>query len=159
MAHSTGLRLGAASARMNGLRALEAVLREWPGFRLFTALALDEARGVRRRIHSSDPAGWPLGGEKPLRSGDAYHTALVLERRARLVEGREAIAAAFPDHALILALGCECAVNLPVRQAGRVLGALNLLDRAGAYAAADLPRLQTVADGAATLLLAEAAMR
>ena len=53
--------------------------------------------------------------------------------------GRDAedIRWAFPDHALILSLGCESAMNLPVRWQGRTLGTLNLLHRAGWYDEAD----------------------
>jgi hypothetical protein len=42
--------------------------------------------------------------------------------------------ATFADRALILSLGCESVLNLPVLWRGEVLGTINLLDRAQAYA-------------------------
>jgi hypothetical protein len=39
----------------------------------------------------------------------------------------------FSDHELIVSLGCESVLNMPVRWRGRTLGSLNLLHEAGWY--------------------------
>ncbi|MBV1795684.1 GAF domain-containing protein [Siccirubricoccus sp. G192] len=63
----------------------------------------------------------------------------------RFCRNREDIIRAFPDHDLILSLGCESAVNMPVRWDGRTLGALNLLHEACHYTEAQLPALSVFA--------------
>ena len=135
--------------------ALSAALAEWPGHRLLTVMALDAARGVNRRVWSSRPDIWPPGGEKPLPRDSELYRMVVEQGLPRLLDGADAIRAAFADHALILAAGCEAAVNLPVRCAGRTIGAVNLLHGQGHYAAFDLPRMAVLADAAAPLLLAQ----
>src|SRR3712207_7851779 len=56
----------------------------------------------------------------------SLHDALPILQQgiARFCRDREDIIRAFPDHELILSLGCESAVNVPVRWDGRTLGAL-----------------------------------
>ena len=41
----------------------------------------------------------------------------------------EQIAEAFPDHEFIASLECGSVINLPVKLAGMILGAVNLLDK------------------------------
>ncbi len=130
---------------------LAAALAEWPGYRLFTVMAYRD--GSSRRIWSSRPDIWPPGGGKPLPPGSELHRMLVAEGQPRLLDGADAIRAAFTDHALILAAGCEAAINMPVHRAGRTLGALNLLHQAGHYAGMDLTRLSALAATAAPLLM------
>ena len=136
-----------------GIAALADVVQLEMGYRLFTVMALDASREINRRIWSSHPDLWPPGGEKPLPRTSELHRIVVALGQPRLVEGRDAIRAAFADHAAILAAGCESALNMPVRWRGRTVGALNLLHVAGHYAGKDLARLAALADGAAPLLL------
>src|SRR3712207_9302922 len=77
----------------------------------------------------------------------SLHDALPILQQgiARFCRDREDIIRAFPDHELILSLGCESAVNVPVRWDGRTLGALNLLHEAGYYGEAQLPALSVFA--------------
>jgi hypothetical protein len=49
------------------------------------------------------------------------------------------IRACFPDAELILSLGCESVLNLPVVFDGRVLGTVNFLHEAGWFDEGDLP--------------------
>jgi hypothetical protein len=109
--------------------------------------------GTSRRLWSSHPDIWPPGGEKPLPRDSELFRVVVGQGLPRLLDGAEAMRAAFADHALILAAGLEAAVNMPVRHQGRTLGALNLLHQAGHYAGLDLSRLVALADGAAPLLM------
>ena len=60
--------------------------------------------------------------------------------------------AAFFDHELIFSLGCESAINFPIRRDGRTLGSLNLLDVQGKYSAASLDDLITPAAMASPIL-------
>lgn len=128
-----------------GFAALDAALAADIGHRLFTVLVLDEARGVSRRFHTSRPDAYPVGGEKPIRRDSELYRLVVLQGAARFCRDRDDIVRAFPDHGLILSLGCESAVNVPVRWDGRTLGALNLLHAAGHYGEAQLPALYVFA--------------
>jgi hypothetical protein len=129
----------------SGLAALDAVLADSVGHRLFTVLVLDEARGVSRRAYSSQPGAYPLSGEKPLRRDSEFYALVARQGLPRFCRNREDIIRAFPDHELILSLGCEAAVNMPVRWNGQTLGALNLLHAAGHYTEAQLPALSVFA--------------
>ena len=133
--------LAARGQPQAGLAALEVALAASVGHRLFTVLVLDEARGVSRRFHSSRPDAYPVSGEKPIRRDSEFYSMVVERGLPRFCRNRDDIVRAFPDHELILALGCESAVNLPVRWNGRTLGALNLLDAAGHYTEGQLPVL------------------
>jgi hypothetical protein len=137
--------LAAPGQPATGLAALDAALGATIGHRLFTVLLLDEARGVSRRFHSSRPEAYPVGGEKPIRRESELYRLVVQQGVPRFCCNREDIIRAFPDHELILSLGCESAVNMPVRWDGRTLGALNLLHEAGHYAEAQLPALSVFA--------------
>jgi hypothetical protein len=55
------------------------------------------------------------------------------------------VKAVFFDHELIRSLGCESVLNIPVVWAGRTLGTINLLHRAGWYDEAQLPLAETLA--------------
>jgi transcriptional regulator with GAF, ATPase, and Fis domain len=137
--------LAAPGQPETSLAALDAALAAAVGHRLFTVLVLDEARGVSRRFHTSRPDAYPAGGEKPIRRASELYRLVVQQGIARFCRDREDIVRAFPDHDLILSLGCESAVNVPVRWDGRTLGALNLLHEAGHYSEAQLPALSVFA--------------
>lgn len=128
-----------------GLAAMDATLSTMIGHRLFTVLVLDEARGLNRRFHSSRPVEYPVGGYKPIQRDSEYYRRVVAAGEARFCRDREDIIRAFPDHELILSLGCESCVNMPIRWNGHTLGALNLLHVAGHYGEAHLPLLRVFA--------------
>lgn len=128
-----------------GLAAIDAALASLVGHRLFTVLVLDESRTLNRRYHSSRPVEYPVGGYKPVQRGSDYYRRVVDAGEARFCHSREDIIRAFPDHELILSLGCESCVNVPIRWNGYTLGALNLLHGAGHYSEVQLPVLRLVA--------------
>ena len=135
------------------LAALDAALAAMVGHRLFTVLVLDEARGLNRRYYSSRPEEYPVGGFKPVQRESEYYQRVVQAGQPRFCRNPDDIIRAFYDHALIFSLGCESAVNMPVRWNGRTLGALNLLDAAGHYTEAQLPTLRLLAALAVAPLL------
>lgn len=152
--------LGAALAQagdqpQTAFRALEGLVRATIGANLFTVMERDPARGVAWRSYTTNPAAYPLSGEKPLLR-DRW-TETVVDRGETFVANSVAeFADVFADHALIRSLGLESCLNLPIVVAGRLIGTLNCLAGPGHYtpervAAAEGLKLP----GAAVLLLAE----
>lgn len=128
-----------------GLKALDHALAATVGHRLFTVLVMNHAAGQKQRYYTNQPQAYPAGGHKPIEPFGEYHDTVVLAGRPRFLRDRADIIRAFPDHALILSLGCEGAVNVPVRWNGETLGGLNLLGEAGRYDEAQTPLLLTFA--------------
>lgn len=137
--------LGLPGQPETGLAAIDAACATLVGHRLFTVLVLDHARGLNRRYHSSRPAEYPVGGYKPIDRTSEFYARVVEAGEARFCRDRADIVRAFFDHDTIFDLGCEGAVNVPVRWNGQTLGALNLLDAAGHYQEAQLPVLNVLA--------------
>ena len=102
------------------------------GHQLYTLLVLSPDGTEVQRIHSSNPEAYPLGGRKRM-GPTPWGTHVLQEQRPWMCNDAEGIRWAFPDHALIASLGLQSSVNVPVLYAGRTLGTLNILDRAGAY--------------------------
>jgi hypothetical protein len=120
-----------ASARHAGpplalLQAVDAVGREVLGHGLCTAMRFDAAAMTVRRIYSSAPEAYPVGGAKPKRD-TAWGRQVLLERRTFIGEGEAVIRQHFDDHAVILSLGLRSIVNLPVVLGGTCLGTVNFL--------------------------------
>ena len=100
--------------------------------RLFTVTVLDRRAQLARRVYSSHPQDYPVTGTKPM--GSNNWTVQVLDRGETFVANRtKEFSAYFADHALINALGCEAAVNVPVPRDGLVVGTVNILDAAGHF--------------------------
>lgn len=125
-------------------RAAEAASKAMLGHRLFTVLFVVPGGAEVERVHSSDPAAYPLTGRK--RMGPTPWGDHVLKQgRTWLGNTAEEIRWAFPDHALIASLGCAACINVPVRDGGEVIGTLNILDAAGAYAQDDVAVAEVIA--------------
>lgn len=135
-----------------GLQALARALAARIGYRLFTVLVLDREAEQSRRYFSSQPEAYPPGGAKPIRENSEFYATVVLEGKARICVDRTECARAFPDHELIHSLGCESAVNVPVRWDGQTIASLNLLHEAGWYRQDMLPELSGYAAMAIPLI-------
>lgn len=137
MAHG----LAAAPQPERGLQALATALATRIGYRLFTVLVLDRQAQQSLRYFSSQPGAYPPGGAKPIREDSEFFASVVLGGQARICVDRAECMRAFPDHELIHSLGCESAVNVPVRWDGQTIASLNLLHEAGWYRRDMLPEL------------------
>lgn len=145
--------LGRPGQPGHGLRVLDATAAELIGHNLFTVLVLDHAQGVNRRFYSSRPEEYPVGGYKPIDQTSEFYQQVVKTGEPRFCDDRDALVRAFPDHTLILSLGCQSAVNMPVRFDGRTLGSLNLLHPTpGRYRQYGRARLNVLAGLAIPLL-------
>lgn len=117
---------------MATFKALEALVDQTIGVRLFTLMEIDHERGVARRNYSNMPDAYATSGEKPVE--DNPWTAQVQGRHETFVaDSIDEIAAVFPDHELIQSLGCESCMNIPIVVNGNVIGTLNCLHNAGHF--------------------------
>jgi hypothetical protein len=133
--------------------ALDKALGGTVGHKSFTILALNEEAGENRRCYSSRPEVYPAGGTKPIQRDAAYYQDVIAGGRFRFVQDRAGTIQGFADHALILGMGCESTVNIPVRWHGRSWGSLNLSHEAYWYQEADIPLFSTFAALAVPALL------
>ena len=129
--------LGDASQPASAFAALDRCLADAVGHKLFTVLMLDLDADQCQRYYSSRPEAYPVGGVKPIQRADAFFHHIVTDGKPRLCRDYGDVQRAFFDHELIRSLGCESAINYPVRWAGRTIGSLNLLHEAQWYDTAD----------------------
>ncbi len=113
-------------------RILESIVDSTVGVKLFTIMQIDHQRGVAWRNYSNMPDTYPVSGEKPLQQNE-WSDIVELKQQTFVANSIDEIAAVFPDHELILQLGCESCINVPVVIAGKVVGTLNCLNIAGHY--------------------------
>lgn len=107
--------------------ALQHATAQAIGHRLFTIMRHDAAAGRNRRVHSSDPAAYPVSGYKPVNWDHPWTQRVLVGGTPWIGAGPTDIAWAYPDHETIAAMGLTTAMNLPVRWNGRTLGTVNLL--------------------------------
>jgi hypothetical protein len=125
---------GTREGQPNALLAeLDRALDQAVGHRLFTVLVLNEEVGQNQRYYSNQPKAYPVGGSKPIDRSSALYKDVILAGKPRICYNYDDIKRAFFDHELIRSLGCESAVNYPVRWNGKTIGTLNLLHQAGWY--------------------------
>ncbi|WP_299948338.1 GAF domain-containing protein [uncultured Ruegeria sp.] len=126
------------------------------GAKLFTIMELDREKRVARRSYTNMPDAYPATGEKPMRE-DAWSAQVEGRHETFVANTIEEIASVFPDHELIQSLGCESCLNLPIVVAGKVIGTLNCLHKAGHYTADRVAAAETLKQpGALALLVANA---
>jgi Xaa-Pro aminopeptidase len=136
--------------------ALHQAARAATGARLFTVMVLDRDAGLARRAYSSHPADYPASGAKPMRS-DRWSAQVIDAGRSFVANTTAEFADVFPDHALINALGCAAALNIPVSDGTRIVGTVNILDAEGHFTPGTVARLEAlVADHRPALLAAMA---
>lgn len=138
------VQLTAAAEPMTIYKAVEKIAAETVGFVFLTTLRYDEAEACVVRLHSSNEAGYPVGGKKPLSKITASHAALD-SGEVFLAADRAAVKEAFFDHELIFSLGATAILNAPIRYAGKRLGTLNFCGVEGTYGAAEVRNAKILA--------------
>ncbi|MEU7742296.1 GAF domain-containing protein [Nonomuraea sp. NPDC049158] len=118
---------------MTDLKDVEDKVREALGVRLFTVLAWIPERQALRRVHSSHPERYPVGGEKTVEVARGWLARCIEAGEPYFGPDRAAVREVFADHELIESLGCGAIVNVPVMDGDEVLGVLNILDAEGSY--------------------------
>ena len=114
-------------------------------FRMLTILQYQEVDGVVVRVHSSDPAAYPIGGRKRLADFPTNHAAMA-DGDVFLAATKDDVRRAYADHAALFALGIEAILNVPVRVNGRRLGTLNLCGAEGSFGPEEMARARELAE-------------
>jgi GAF domain-containing protein len=136
--------LGQAGQPRGLFEALDRAMGATLGHRLLTVLRYHPDVQESERLYTSQGAAYPVGGRKTVRPTPSA-ARVFGERRPYIGRTAADIRASFADAELILSLGCESVLNLPVVFDGRVLGTVNLLHAAGWYDEDDLPLALTFA--------------
>jgi hypothetical protein len=113
------------------------------GWKLFTVMRTLES-GEVERVHTSDPAAYPLGGRKPRRD-TAWSRQVLVRGEPYYANDPAGIRAAFEDADKLLGLGLGAVINVPVKEGDRVLGTLNFLREAGGFQEVDLEKALALA--------------
>ena len=110
--------------------AIDRLVQDVIGHRLFTMMRVHEAASEVERIYSSNPAAYPVGGRKEKR-GTPW-SRVVLDRGEVFVARKaDEVRDAFADYALIFSLGIGSIMNIPIAYRGRRLGTMNISHEAG----------------------------
>jgi len=133
-------------------RAIDAALADQPGHILFTILVHHPALRQSERLYSNLPDAYPIGGRKPV-TDSAWMRRVIHGGTPYIGRTRQDIERNFADHVLIVSLGCESILNMPVRWRGETMGTLNLCHRAGHYDESHLPHMRLFAQLALPALL------
>lgn len=114
------------------------------GHKLFTIMAFHEQTMEVERLYSNQPDAYPAGGRKKKRDTDWGQQ--VLENGKPFI-GRSAvdIREHFNDYEVILSLGLEAILNMPIKLGGKTIGTMNLLDEADHYSETDIVSAQLIA--------------
>jgi len=139
-------------------RALERLVDQTIGVRLFTLMELDRTRGVAWRGYSNMPDAYPTAGEKPMLGG-AWLDQVEQKGEIFVANTLDEIAAVFPDYELIDSLGCQSCINIPIFIEGTLRGTLNCLHRAHYYTAERVAAAEQLRLAGAVAFLVPAAAR
>ena len=88
--------------------------------------------GEVERVFTSNVDAYPLAGRKPRRD-TPWSRQVLVRGEPYYANDAAGIRFAFEDAEKILGLGLGAVINVPVRDAERVLGTLNFLREAGGY--------------------------
>ncbi len=120
--------VAAVSVDFSSFSELYSEVQATIGAKLFTVSAVTPDNSQVFRAFSSDEQTYPVGGLKP--AGDLTTDAA---RASEFHPTKQQILDLFPDHDVILALGCTTAINIPVVVDDVVIGSVNFLDEEGNY--------------------------
>jgi len=145
----------AQSQPETAFKALQKLVEDTIGVKLFTLMEIDHNRNVAWRSYTNMPDAYPTKGEKP-RMQNKWSDIVDRRHETFVANTIEEIAEVFGDYGLIQSLGCESCLNLPIIINGKLRGTLNCLHDAGHYTPERVNAAQTLKSaGALAFLLAE----
>ncbi len=133
--------------------AIDALVQEVIGHRLFTMMRVHEDSSEVERIYSSNTAAYPVGGRKQKR-GTPWSRAVLDRGEIFVARTPEEVRDAFSDYELIFSLGIGSIMNVPLAHRGRRLGTMNISHEAGWFTEQDASAALLIAPFAVPSLLA-----
>ena len=122
---------------------LKKELSKYFDIKLLTISLIDMTNRKAKRLYSSNPSAYAIGGFKDIE--DTYWTDTVLKQQQVFIGHTiERLAEFFFDHQLIASLGLGSVINWPIIFNQQVVGTINLLAEAGSYQDQDLSSLETL---------------
>ena len=134
--------------------AVDRLVQEVIGHKLFTLMRVHEASAEVERIYSSNTAAYPVGGRKEKR-GTPWSSAVLDRGEVFVARNPDEVREAFFDHALIASLGIGSIMNVPLAYRGRSLGTMNVSHEAGWFTAQDAAAGRLIAALVAPSLLTD----
>jgi GAF domain-containing protein len=134
--------------------AVDLLVQEVIGHRLFTMMRVHEATSEVERIYSSDCAAYPVGGRKQKR-GTPWSRVVLDRGEVFVARNPDEVRDAFADHDLIFSLGIGSIMNIPLAYADRRFGTMNISHAAGWFTDDDAVAARLVAAFVVPSLLAE----
>jgi GAF domain-containing protein len=116
--------------------AIDALVQQVIGHRLFTLMRVHDATDEVERIYSSNTTAYPVGGRK-VKRGTPWSRAVLERGEVYVARNPAEVREAFADHALIESLGIGSIMNVPIAWAGRRLGTMNISHGAGWFTPED----------------------
>lgn len=112
--------------------------------RFLSVLLYTPEAGTLKRLYSSDPITYPIGGEKRVDETPASQRALA-SRTPFLANDLLEVERFYGDAGRIEAMGCGSVLNVPVHLFGTAFGSINVLGAAGAFSPANVAYLTIIA--------------
>ncbi len=103
---------------------LDAAGRSLVGHCLFSVNAAELNPLRVRRLYSSNPAAYPVGGLKD-KQGTEWGQTVLLDQQTLICQGRSELERYFADATLMMSLGVQSIINVPVLAGDRCVGILN----------------------------------
>ena len=116
--------------------AVDGLVQEAIGHKLFTLMRVHEASAEVERIYSSNTAAYPVGGRKQKR-GTPWSRVVLDRGEVFIARNRHEVREAFTDYELIESLGIASIMNVPLAWRGRRLGTMNISHEAGWFTEQD----------------------
>jgi hypothetical protein len=133
--------------------AIDALVQEVIGHRLFTLMRVHEASSEVERIYSSNTTAYPVGGRKEKR-GTPWSRAVLDRGEVFVARTPDEVRDAFSDYPLIFSLGIGSIMNIPLAYLGRRLGTMNISHEPGWFTEQDETAARLIAPFVVPSLLA-----
>jgi GAF domain-containing protein len=121
----------------SAIAAIAQAAQEFIGHRLFTAMKFNPVAMEVQRVYSSNHESYPPGGRKPKRDTE-WGRLVLLQGQPYIGRNADDIRTHFNDHVILLGLGLESILNIPVRSCGKTIGTMNLMNVASYFTGDDL---------------------
>jgi transcriptional regulator with GAF, ATPase, and Fis domain len=153
LARLAGLSAGAHDT-MELYAAVDRLVQEVIGHRLFTMMRVHEATSEVERIYSSDTRAYPVGGRKQKR-GTPWSRVVLDRGEVFVARNSDEVRDAFADYDLIFSLGIGSIMNIPLAYADRRFGTMNISHEAGWFTDEDAAAGRLIAAFVVPSLLAK----